>query len=318
MVNLNGITAFVRAAEHGSFAAAATALGLTPSAVSKSISTLELSLRTRLLSRTPLGVSLTDDGKRFYQRCLSILNELTAAEREVSSARTYARGRLRVALHVGLAHARILHGLPVFLARHPELELEVLLSPGSKSLGADRVDVGVFIGEPVETGLVARPVAQLNMITCASPLYLERHGVPAAPGDLANHNCLVYLRPNGKPYDEWEFRRGDAASVVKVRGNLCANEGPALMDAAAQGVGIARIFNIQPLLTTEAGPLKPLLTDWLGTGPPVYVMYLAGGRAPAKVRAFVDFVAALFDDVRPATHARVGRQKGEKWPMLRT
>ncbi len=198
MEHLRSISIFVRTAEMGSFAAASTALGLTPSAVSKSIAALERGLKVQLLVRTTQGTRLSDEGARFYARCKAIVSDLEAAESELSSAREVARGRLRVMLHVTPARYRILPELPRFLREHPELQLEVVISPGAKSVEAEGIDVGVFIGDPPDSRPVARRVADLKFVTCASRAYLAQHGTPAHPRDLVNHNCIEYFRPDGR------------------------------------------------------------------------------------------------------------------------
>ena len=220
------------------------------------------------------------------------------AQREAAGARSVPRGRLRVALHSGLARARILAHVPSFLQAHPQLQLEILLATGSRNLEAEGIDVGVFIGEPSDNSLVARRIGELTMLTCASASYLQAHGIPRAPEDLTDHNCMVYFRPNGRPYDEWVFSRGDDLRMVRVRGNCCANEAHVLIDAAIAGSGITRIFDVVHGSTMASGALIPVLADWAQPGPPVHVMYPRGGRSSPKVGLFSDFVSALFDDVR--------------------
>ncbi len=315
--HLRSVGVFVRTVELQSFAAAAAALGLTPSAVSKAVGVLERSLGLRLLIRGARGVGLTDEGERFYVRCRRIVSELEAAEREAMGARAAPRGRLRVALHSGLARGRILTHMPRFLREHPQLQVEVLLATGSRSLEAEGIDIGVFIGEPGDSTLIARQVAELSMMTCASPSYLETHGVPRLPGELASHNCMVYFRPNGRLYDEWTFRRGDDLHVVRVRGSYCANEAHVLIEAAIAGIGIVRIFDIVNATTVASGVLVPVLSDWAQPGPPVHVMYPKGAGNSPKVRLFADFVTTLFADVRQGRRPAAPRMGSERWPMYR-
>lgn len=317
MEHLRSIGVFVRTVELHSFAAAAGVLGLTPSAVSKAVAALERSLGLRLLVRGARGVSLTDEGERFYARCRRIVDELEAAEREAIGARAAPRGRLRVALHSGLARGRILAHMPRFLREHPQLQVEVLLATGSRSLESEGIDIGVFIGEPRDSTLVARHIAEIAMLTCASPSYIEAHGVPRLPEELASHNCMVYFRPNGRPYDEWTFRRGDELRVVRVGGSYCANEAHVLTKAAIAGIGIARTFDFMHAGNVASGLLVPLLSDWSQPGPPVHVMYPRSARNAPKVRLFADFVTALFEDVRQGRRPARPRTAPERWPMYR-
>jgi LysR family transcriptional regulator for bpeEF and oprC len=320
MENLRSIGVFVRVVETGSFAAAANVLALTPSAVSKAIAALERSLNVRLLARSARGVRLTDEGARFHSRCRTIVAELAAAEREASGARAVPRGLLRVALHLSPARARILPNLPRFLQSHPDLRLDVTLQAGATSLDAKDIDVGVFVGDPPpDSNLVARRIADRHFLTCASRSYLERHGTPHTPDDLKNHNCLIHMPPTGRPQNLWTFENGETTLEVKVHGNLCINDGLALAQAGMAGHGILHFtnINIDPLLTANGGELVPLLTDWYSEAPPVQVMYARGRGASAKVRAFVDFVTALFDDVRPGARALPLARPPRQWPMLR-
>jgi len=317
MEHLRSVGIFVRTVELRSFAAAAAVLSLTPSAVSKAVAVLERSLDVRLLVRGARGVTLTDEGQRFYVRCRRVVTELEAAEREATGARAAPRGRLRVALHSGLARGRILAHMPRFLHEHPQLQVEILLATGSRSLEAEGIDVGVFIGDPEDPTLIARRIAELTMLTCASPSYLETHGVPRMPEELASHNCMVYFRPNGRLYDEWAFLRGDDLRVVSVRGNCCSNEAHVLTEAAIAGTGVVRIFDVMNAAAVASGVLVPLLSDWSQPGPPVHVMYPRGARSSPKVRLFADFVTALFEDVRQDQRATPRRNDSQRWPMHR-
>ena len=312
MEQFRRITIFVRVAELKSFAAAAAALGLTPSAVSKSITALERDLKVRLLVRSVRGATLSEEGAKFFGRCKAILADLASAQLELGSARGSVRGRMRVMLHVTPARFRILPALPGFLRRYPELQLEVLLAPGAKSVDAEGIDVGVFIGDPPDSRLVARRIADLRFVTCASSAYLATHGTPTHPRDLARHNCIEYLRPDGRTRKEWTFDREGDSHAVEVGGNLCVNDGQALVDMAAAGNGIAHVIAMTCERHLAAGTLVPLLGDWSSEAPPIYMLYAKGSSQAPRVRAFIDFVTRLFADM-PATGASMRR-----WPMYRS
>lgn len=314
MDKLRSVGVFVRAVELHSFAAAASALQLTPSAVSKAIAGLESSLGVPLLTRSARGVALTTEGARFYERCRVIVEELEAAEREAAGSRAAPRGRLRVTLHTSVARFRLLPALPRFLARHPDLEVEITLSTGARSLDAEGIDVGVFIGDPPESRLVARRIAEMHFLAVAAPGYLARHGAPRAPEDLAGHNALIYLRPNGRPHDDWVFERDGESRTVIVRGNYCINDGSALVEAAAAGEGIARPVSFAAERLVAAGALVPLLQDWYSEAPPVHVLHGRGRGSVPKVKSFVDFVQAQFSDLRPGPPESATRRR---WPMHR-
>jgi len=318
MENLRSIGVFVRAVQLQSFAAAAAVLGLTPSAVSKAVAALESSLGVRLLARTSRGVSLTDEGARFHARCLTIVAELQAAERELASTQGAVRGKLRVALHTSPARSHILPNLPRFLLSHPELRLDVILVAGAISLDAKDFDVGVFLGDPPDSNLVARCIAQRCFRTFATRAYLARHGKPRTPQELTAHNCLLHVPPHGRPQNVWSYQRGEETCDIAVDGNLTVNDGPPLIAAVRAGLGIARLpsNNVDPLLA-EDSDLEPLLTEWTALAPSVQLMYARGRGASPKVRAFADFVAGLFKNSGPGETLVPQVERAKRWPMLR-
>lgn len=318
MENLRGIGVFVRAAELRSFAAAAAVLGLTPSAVSKAVATLERSLGARLLARTARGVSLTEEGARFLARCRTIVAELQAAERELAGTRGVARGRLRVALHSSPANSHIVPNLPAFLDTYPEIQLDVSIVAGAMSLEAKNFDVAVFLGDPPDSNLVAHRIAERRFCTVAARSYLERHGTPQSPEELTAHNCVVHVLPNGRAQNVWSYQKAERHCEVKVQGNLFINDGSWMRGMALAGLGIARLpsNNADPLLATR-NDLVWLFADWSSEAPPVHLMYARGRGASPKVRAFADFVTSLFGSSEAGlyTVAR-GRARGS-WPMWR-
>jgi LysR family transcriptional regulator for bpeEF and oprC len=318
MENLRSIGVFVRVAELRSFAAAAAVLGLTPSAVSKSIAALERSLGVRLLSRTARGVSMTEEGARFHARCRTIVAELQAAERELAGTRGVARGRLRVALHSSPANSHIVPNLPGFLHRYPEIQLDVSIVAGALSLEAANFDVAVFLGDPPDSNLVARRIAERRFLTVAARSYLDRHGTPRTPQELAAHNCVVHVLPNGRAQDVWSYRRGDEHCEIRVRGNLSIDDGSWMRGMALAGLGIARLpsNNAAPLLATR-DDLEWLLADWSSEAPPVHLMYPRGRGASAKVRAFAEFVTALFGDPESGSYPVERGTARRTWPMWR-
>jgi LysR family transcriptional regulator for bpeEF and oprC len=318
MENLRSIGVFVRAAELRSFAAAAAVLGLTPSAVSKAIATLERSLGVRLLARTARGVSLTEEGARFHARCRTIVAELQAAERELAGTRGVARGRLRVALHSSPANSHIVPNLPAFLRSYPEIQLDVSIVAGAMSLEAKNFDVAVFLGDPPDSSLVAHRIAERRFCTVASRSYLERHGTPQTPQELTEHNCVVHVLPNGRAQDVWSYRKAEQHCEIKVQGNLSINDGSWMRGMTLAGLGIARLpsNNADPLLATH-DDLVWLFADWSSEAPPVHLMYARGRGSTPKVRAFADFVNVLFKDSEADSYSVRRGKPGASWPMWR-
>lgn len=318
MEHLRSIGVFVQVAELHSFAAAAAVLGLTPSAVSKAVAALERSLGVRLLTRTARGVSLTEEGARFHARCRTIVSDLQAAERELAGSRGVARGRLRVALHNSPAKSHIVPNLPAFLRSYPELQLDVSIVSGAMSLEVKNFDVAVYLGDPPDSNLVAHRISERCFRTVAARSYLERHGTPQAPHELTEHNCVVHVLPHGRAQNVWNYRKGEELCEIKARGNLCIDDGAAMREMAVAGLGIARLpsNNVDPLLAAQ-GDLVWLFADWTSDAPPVHVMYARGLGASPKVRAFSDFVTALFKESQTGLRLVEPHQHRAKWPMWR-
>ena len=318
MENLRSIGVFVRAAELRSFAAAAAVLGLTPSAVSKAVATLERSLGVRLLARSAHGVSLTEEGMRFHARCCTIVAELQAADRELASSRSVARGRLRVALHNSPASSHIVPNLPAFLRSYPELQLDVSIVAGAMSLEAKIFDVAVFLGDPPDSNLVAHRIAERCFRTVASRSYLERYGTPQTPQELTAHNCVVHVLPHGRAQDVWSYQKAEQHLEIKVQGNLKVDDGSRMREMALVGLGIARLpsNNVDSLLATR-DDLVWLLGDWSSEAPPVQLMYARGRGTSPKVRAFAEFVTALFKNSDGGLQSTGRGEPRVNWPMWR-
>ncbi|HVL55746.1 MAG TPA: substrate binding domain-containing protein [Burkholderiaceae bacterium] len=203
-------------------------------------------------------------------------------------------------IHTNIGRARIVPALPTFLARHPQLQVDVEMTSGALSVVEHGVDLVVRILDPPDSSLVARRIGGTRFVTCASPEYLRRHGVPAEPSELSRHNCLLYILPEGKPYDVWRFQRGTEVQTVAPAGNLRLNDGHALADVAARGGGIVHLLHVTVERRIADGTLRAVLGDWHAQGPPIYVLYPKTRYPSPKVRAFTEFVSELFAEPPPA------------------
>lgn len=283
---------FVRAVELGGFSAAARALRMTPSAVSKLVGRLEARLGARLVNRSTRRVQLTPEGAGFYERSARILGDLDAAEREAAVAIT-PRGRLRVNSNVPFGLHCLLPLVPGFLAAFPHVSLDVVLTDAVVDLFEARADVAIRLGPLADSRLVARKLGESRMVVVASRAYLERHGRPRTPAELARHNCLGFCFP--RRTDGWRFvdRAGKPVTVVP-RGNTLASDGEAVRRLALAGLGIARLARFHVRADLEAGALVPLLERYdAGETEPAYAVFLGqGGRIPARIRAFLDHLLA--------------------------
>ncbi|HYD64068.1 LysR family transcriptional regulator [Azospirillum sp.] len=292
MDRLDDMLAFIKVVDTRSFTAAADRLNLSKSVVSRRISELENRLGARLLNRTTRKLSLTEVGQAFYERCTRILADLEEAERAVTDLHAAPRGRLKVnaPLSFGLLH--LAPAIAAFMERYPDIEIDIDLNDRYVDLIDEGYDVAVRIGRLRDSSLIARRLAPNRRVVCASPAYLERHGTPQVPEDLANHHCLLYT--NVPLAEQWQFRVNGETRTVRVSGTLFANNGDILLSAAVAGRGIivSPTFLAGPALA--AGQLRCLLFDCMVTESAVYAVYPQNRHLSPKVRAFVDFLASRF------------------------
>ena len=294
MENLNALRVFVRVAETRSFTQAAKRLGLTSSAVSKAITRLERELNAQLLHRTTRSVSLTDDGASFFEHCLQILGQIEDAENTLSQSTSSPHGRLRLHLPVGFGRRVIMPMIPQFLKQHPNLTIDAELSDRAVDLAYEGIDIAVQIGELADARLIARKLCHLRFMACASPQYLAEHGEPRTPDDLDHHHCMAYVLMHTGRYREWPFSKNGVPCPKAVSGRINVNNAESLLEAASSGLGIAMISNFTAADAIRSGRLKPILTDYVGEGPPVSIVYLPGRNLAPKVRTFVNF---LLDEI---------------------
>src|SRR5450631_938367 len=212
------ISAFVRVAETLSFKLAASQLGMSGPAVSKTIARLERDLGGKLFHRTTRHVSLTDDGRAFLERCRRILEDVREAEELFTSRRLIPRGRLRVQMPLGFGRHVVLAKLPAFLAHYPQLAVDVDLSDRIVDFAEEGIDVAVRLGEVADSRVIVRRIYDIRFATCASPAYLKRHGTPRTPQDLVRHQCLPYWTPQLNRHREWPFADAGKRFALAVSG----------------------------------------------------------------------------------------------------
>jgi DNA-binding transcriptional LysR family regulator len=288
---LNGIGVLAAVVDTGSFVGAARVLGLTQSGISRAVARLEGRVGVRLFERNARAVTLTDEGRRFYERVAPLLFDLDEAVTDVGHASTAVRGVLRASINPLVARFMLTPRLAGFLAAHPELSVDLNVRDDSGGLVTEGFDVAVRFGEPALSGQIVRRLMETRVVTCASPGYLARHGRPRQPQDLARHECIQFPDPaTGRPFT-WEFHRKGRIVKVPVSGRLTVNDGETMLMACEQGHGVAQSleFAARGLLD---GRLVDLFPDWNEERFPLYVHFPSRRQQPAKVRAFVDFVVA--------------------------
>ena len=287
------MSVFARVVDRGSFAAAAADLGLSPSAVSKLMTRLESRLGVRLLNRTTRRLTLTAEGEVFLDRSRKILDAIDSAENEISSTRRAVQGHLRVHAFPTFAVDHLSVVLSEFLARYPRVTFEFLVTNRVVDLIDDNIDVAFHVGSLGGSGGVARRIADLTQVVCASPGYLARHGVPVNPQDLAQHACLTLSHvPNSRT---WSFNVGRENVQVEVNGPVVADSAHMLLRLAINGVGIVRFGDIIVAQAIRDGRLVPLLENLQQPESfPLWATFLPGRQRTPRVKAFVDFLMERF------------------------
>lgn len=289
---------FIRVVDSGGFSAAARELGMSPSAVSKLIGRLENRLDARLLNRTTRQVSLTEEGRAFYDRASRIIADIDEAEGAVRALHAAPRGLLRVNAPVTFGNYQIAPILPSFLDRYPELRVEITLTDALIDLVEEAADVAIRIGRLTDTALVARKLADDRRVICAAPAYLERHGTPRTPDALRRHNCLMSSQP--RFLNDWPFDSAQGPQMMTVTGNLESNSGDIRYRMALDGYGIVRMPEFMVGQDLKAGRLVTLLTDCHRTEPvPIHAVYPHRRHLSPKVRAFVDYLVGRFTPTPP-------------------
>jgi DNA-binding transcriptional LysR family regulator len=292
---LGGLEVFVQIAQTRSFAAAGRSLGISASAVSKSISRLEERVGVRLFQRSTRSVRLTSEGEMFLERCRRIFGEVQAAEDELSAMAREPRGRLRV----GLAFAA---GLPLpvlseFMERHPEIELDLDFTDRLVDVIDEGFDVVIRGSALRDSRLVSRPLGPYRACLVAAPAYLERKGIPAKPDDLLNHACLHYRwAPTGKLY-QWPLLHSTFTSAgLSLPLTMVCNSLDVLLYMAQAGRGITCVPDFSVRNALADGSLKTVLGTYVRDSNTVHVVWPSNRKMTPKVRVFVDFVSAHFSE----------------------
>jgi len=289
---LDDMALFARVVEARSFSGAARSLGLSKSAVSKRVTRLEERLGVRLLHRTTRRLSLSEAGRTFYDYCRQAVTAGEAGEEAVTRLQERPRGVLAINAPVSFGSLHLAPVMSRFLARFPEVSVDMTVDDRVVDLVEAGFDVAVRIAELPDSSLIARRLAPARHVVCAAPAYLERVGEPRAPADLAGHNCLTYAYSRQGP--EWPFDGPDGPESVPVGGNLQVNHGDGLRAAAVAGLGVALLPTFIVGDDLRAGRLKPLLPNYRTRELSIYAVYPERRHLPAKVRAFVDFLVATF------------------------
>jgi LysR family transcriptional regulator, transcriptional activator for dmlA len=280
--------------KHGSLAAAAQQIGVTPPAVSKRLAAIERRLGVRLLQRTTRRIRLTPEGETYLVEGARVMQELEALERTVSGGQAVPKGLLRVCATLGFGRKHVAPVLSRFARRFPDVEVQLHLTDRPVNLVEQGFDLQLRFGELPDARLTARLLARNRRVLCASPAYLRRAGEPASPRELAQHACL-FIRESEETFGTWHLRAGARTETVKVRGPLASNDGECVFQWALDGHGILMrsLWESAPML--RSGRLRTVLPEWSLPSADVYAVFPTRSHLSAKTRALVDFLMEAFE-----------------------
>lgn len=290
MDRLDAMSVFTAVVDGGSLSAAGRRLNVPLATVSRKLADLEAHLKTRLITRSTRKLELTDAGRDYLEACRQILEQVDEAERAASGAYARVKGRLVVAAPIVFGRVHVVPVVAAFLEAHPEVDIQLRLGDRNVNLIEEHVDVALRIGTLPDSSLVATPVGSIRRVVCASPAYLERHGTPRSPGELAAHRCITFDGLDGST--AWVFAGADGQKQpARVRSRLSVSTADAAIAAAVLGLGVTRVLSYQVADALQDGRLVRLLAEHEPPAVPASLIYPGQGRLPMKTRAFIDLAA---------------------------
>jgi DNA-binding transcriptional LysR family regulator len=304
-VQLGSIELFLKAADSESFTGAAEALGLTPAAVSRSVARLEERLGVRLFVRTTRQVNLTDDGRIYAEQCRQALTQLHEAESSLGGRQRTPSGDLRVSVPTTYGHHRIVPILPLFMAAHPKITIELNIDNRNIDLTESGYDLAVRLGVPEESRMIARKLEDAKLGVYAAPQYLAAAGTPRSLADLSQHDCIQFVMPSsGKPMP-WIFVEKGFDIELKVSGQArFSHDVLGCVGYAVAGGGLYQTYDFIVAGHLRRGELVEVLQNNCGRSRPFYLLYPQNRHLSAKVRVFIDFLLANVASSHGSSHAQ--------------
>lgn len=290
-IQLGSIELFCLAAEEGGFTAAALSAGVTPAAVSRSISRLEERLGTRLFVRTTRSIRLTESGRAYFEQCRQALTQLVEAEREVMGKQQEPTGELRISIPTTYGHYRILPLLSRFRERHPGVKIDIHLSNRNIDFVGEGYDLAIRVRAQPDSTLIARHLEDARLVLIATPEYLARVGTPQGLDDLAQHDCIQFELPSSGRRITWSFNENGKAREILAEGNYCCSDDVlGGVTLAKHGAGLFQTYRFVVERELQDGSLVEVLPEFGGRSRPFTLLYPHGRHVPLRLRAFVDFL----------------------------
>jgi DNA-binding transcriptional LysR family regulator len=299
MDTLRSIESFVKAVQGGSIAAGARLQGITPAAASQNIQRLEKSLGTRLLVRTTRKLALTESGEVYYSQVRDIVESLAKAQSAIDEFQGQPQGRIKIGCSVAFGRHVLMPLIPAFTRKYPNVSVEIILSDGNADHVSEDIDISIRFKQQLEPGLVARKIATVPVLFCASPSYLERKGIPKEPKELLEHDCLVFRVPVDGRLLNWAFLQDGLRYEPEIKPSIICNDIDSLGTLAIQGAGIARLATFIANAEIKKGSLVALFqpissksTSIQSDSVPLefYACFRDKHAITNKVRAFVDYL----------------------------
>lgn len=297
MDKLENMRTFVQVVDSWSFSRAAELMDLPKSTVTRQVQALESELGVKLLHRTSRRLSMTEQGEAYYHGAIRLLSQMEILDSNVQAAAQAPRGKIRVEMPNAIAYRRVIPALPGFLMHYPDVQVEVSVGNRTADLIAQNIDCVIRIGELHNDALIARSLGVLPMITCAAPAYLQKHGVPEHPQDLIRDHTLVQIASpqTGRVFEHQVFK--DEQSVtVRGRWQFSVNDSTAALTGAIAGLGVLTTYRFLAQEALDNGALVPLFPEWADEQVPVHVAWPENRHLPSKVRYFIEWVRALFQE----------------------
>lgn len=299
MDQLSAMRAFIRVVETGNFTRAADTLAMPKATITNLIQGLEAHLRTKLLNRTTRRVMVTTDGALYYERASQIVSELEELDGSLSNSQSLPSGRLRVEMAGAFADTIVVPALCDFYLKYPDIRIDLGVSDRTVDYLAENVDCALRAGTLADQSLIARRVSEIEMVTCASPRYIEKFGMPAHPQELeSSHYGISYFRAQTGRTIPFEFKNGNEAIEINPRYLVSVNDGRTFMSALTTGLGVGQTLRFMARSALARGELVQVLPEWKRDPLPLYVVYPPNRHLSNKVRVFVDWMVKLLADAK--------------------